>query len=250
MPPDSTLVIRMRDLLARSGRYELARLDDHQVRAASRSLLHSGASLRNLSDIATVLTFFSRSVAGDQIGLRQLLERAVDLLDFSVEPDHGLLYSGQYATYADPSKPPDSRLSDQIRAASDTPGTEQTPGALQAAKGRTAIGQTDAGRWLLRWNLRYLIGGDGEDAIWMRANGKFIEAFSGEVEVFLPFVEFDQVFRFQPAHPIFKITGITRIVYYLNDNAGRMLNPPPELFAAGVVKSAFGIPIVFRASAQ
>jgi hypothetical protein len=250
MPPDATLVLRLRDLLAQSGRYEISRLDDHQVRAASISVLHAGASLRNLADIATVLAFFSRSVAGDQIGLRQLLERAVELLDFSVDPNRGLLYSGQYATLADPWQPPDSRLTDQIRAGSNTPGTEQTPGARQAAAGKTAIGQTDAGRWLLRWNLRYLIGGDGEDAIWVRATGRFIEALSGEVEVFLAFAEFDRVFRALPAHPIFKIPEIKRIVYYLDDNAGRILNPSPELFNAGVVKQAFGKELVFRATAK
>jgi hypothetical protein len=236
----------MRDLLARSGRYEVSRLNDHQLNAASGALLHSGASLRNLADVATVLAFFSRSVAGDRIGLRQLFDRAIELLDFSVDPDTGLIYSGQYATYADMWQPPDIRLTAQIRAGSNTPGTEAPTGTIQAAKGKTVLGATDAGRWLLGWNLRYLIGGQAEDAIWLRATGKFIEALSGEAEVFLGSAEFDRVLRFLPAHPIFKIPEIKSIVYYLDDAGGRIPNPPAELYSTGVVKQAFGKQLVFR----
>jgi hypothetical protein len=248
MQLESSLAPRLRDLLMRSGRYEVARLDDHQVRQASRALLHSGASLRNLSDITTILTFFSGSAAGDRIGLRQLIDRAVELVDFSVDPNRGLLYSGQYATSADPWAPPDKRLTPQIRAGSNTPGTDAPAGTRQAAAGKTTIGQTSGGRWLLRWNLRYLIGGEGEDAIWLRATGRFMEALSGEAEVFLAYAEFDRVFKGPPAHPIFKIPEIKRIVYYLDDPAGRILNPPPELFTTGVVKKAFNKELVFRAS--
>ena len=93
----------------------------------------------------------------------------------------------------------------------------------------------------------YLIGGQAEDAIWVRATGKFIEALSGEVEVFLGSAEFDRVLRLTPAHPIFKIPEIKRIVYYLDDAAGRIPNPPAELYTNGVVKQAFGKQLVFRA---
>jgi hypothetical protein len=235
MQPESALAPRMRDLLVRSGRYEVSRLDDHQVRAASRSLLHSAATLRNLGDIETVLAFFSHSVAGDRIGLRQLLGRAVEMLDFRVDPDRGLLYAGQYATAADPWKAPDNRLTPQIREKAAPPG-------------KTAIGQTVGGRWLMRWNLRYMVGGDGEDAVWARATGRFTESFSGEVEVLLAYADFDHVFRALPSHPIFKIQRIAKVVYFLDDSARRMLNPPPELFTTGVVKKAFGLDLVFRAA--
>ena len=248
MQPDSILLTRMRDLLARSGRYEVSRLDDHQLHAASGALLHSAASLRNLLDVATVLAFFSRSVAGDRIGLRQLFDRAIELLDFSVDPNAGLIYSGQYATYADMWLPPDFRLTAQICARSNAPGIEAPTGTLQAAQGKTVLGETQAGRWLLAWNLRYLIGGQAEDAIWARATGRFIEALSGEVEVFLGSAEFDRVLRLTPAHPIFKIPEIKKIVYYLDDAAGRIPNPPAELYTTAVLKQAFGKQLVFRAT--
>ena len=136
----------MRDLLARSGRYEVSRLDDHQLHAASGALLHSAASLRNLLDVATVLAFFSRSVAGDRIGLRQLFDRAIDLLDFSVDRNTGLISPASMPPHADMWKPPDIRLTAQIRAGLQHAGKSNSASRhLQATQGKTVLGETEAG---------------------------------------------------------------------------------------------------------
>jgi hypothetical protein len=228
----------MRDLLSRTGHTDLGRLDDHQVRAAARALLTSGARLRSLSDIQTVLAFFSDSPAGDRMGLRQLLDRAIDLLEFTVEPDKGLLYAGQYATMQNLWMKPDDRLVAEIRAAAPLP---------SGAADKTTIAHTRGGKWLLRWNLRSLVASEGEGAAWAHATKRFMDALSGDVEVLLSFNEYDPLLRKPDWHPLYEVPGVKKVIYYLDDDSRRLMNPPKELFGEGVMKRAFGIALLFRA---
>jgi hypothetical protein len=230
-------LLAIRDLLARTGRIDISRLDDHQVRPAARSLLHSAARLRNLDDIRILLEYFSESGGAGRAALQQLFDRAIDLLDFRVEKDKALLYAGQYATFRSPWQPPDHRLIAGIRTAAPLP---------SGAADKTTIAHTAGGRWLLPWNLRYLLGADGEDAVWTHATRRFIEEASGEVAVLLPVKEFDDVMGMPQWHPLYGVPGVTRVVYYVDSDTQRLQNPPRQLFDAGVVKKAFDMELVFR----
>src|SRR5579883_2320547 len=139
----------MRDLLSRSGVHDVGRLNDHQIRNEARSLLRSAAALRNLAEVHALLTFASAIGDPDRTGLRALFRRAIELLDFSVAPGMGLLYAGQYSTYLEPWMGADDRLTEEIRAAEPLP---------SGAADKTTIAHTTGGRWLLPWNLRYLLG--------------------------------------------------------------------------------------------
>jgi hypothetical protein len=228
----------MRELLSRTGHADLSRLDNHQVRKAARAFANSGAILYSLSDIRTVLAFLSEAGIRDHIGLRQLFDRAIPLLDFKVEPHKGLLYAGQYATYLDLRTPPDDRLTEEIRAAAPLP---------SGAADKTTIAHTPGGRWLLPWNLRYLLGDSGEDAVWAHATGRFVDRLIGQVEVLLPFRDFNFVMTRLPWHPLFEVPDVTTVFYYLDDDPKRLFNPPKELFGPGLVKRAHGKTLVFQA---
>ena len=228
---------RMRHLLSRSGHGDLTRLDDYQVRHAALRLVTSGASLHTVSDIRTVIGIFVESPFPDRIGLRQLFDRAIALLDFRVDTDKGLVYAGQYKTYLDIYKPPDSRLTEEIRAAAPLPA---------GAADKTTIAHTPGGRWLLPWNLPSLVGSQEESAIWARATGRFIDALKGEVQVLLPLAEFEEAMK-GPWHPIYDTAGVKKVVYFLDGDWRRLLNPPKELFGIGIAKKLFGRNVVFRA---
>jgi len=230
-------LLEIRHLLARTGHANIGRMDDHQVRKAARSLPVSAASLRNLADIRRVLAWFSES-GGDRIGLLRLFDRAIDLLDFKTPPNKGLIYADQYFTMGDPSMAPDDRLTEEIRNAAARP---------SGAADKTTLAHTSGGKWLLPWNLRFLLGAAGEDQVWARATRRFVEALSGDAEVLLPTREFEFAMRTPPWHPLYEVAGITGVIYFLDDDARRILNPPRELFEAGVVRKVFGKNLVFRA---
>lgn len=231
-------LLELRDLLYRTGVTHLARMDDYQVRKQARVLLHSGSCLRNLADIRTVLNFCTYTGGGDRNSLQRLFDRALDMLDFRVEANKGLIYAGQYGTFRERWKHPDDRLTEEIRDAEELP---------SGAADKTTVAHTRGGQWLLPWNLRHLLGADGEDDVWAHATRNFIEKLSGEAQVLLPFREFDEAWRRTPWHPLYEVAGIKRVVYFMDDDSRQIMNPPKDLFTAGVAKKAFGLDLIFQA---
>ena len=228
MPADLSLPSRVRALLARRGRSDVCRLSDFEAAKAARSLLASAVHLRDLEDLATAAAFFAQTPLSHRAELRGLFERAVDLLDFTAERDRGILYDGQYAE----TPAAESRIAVEIGEGAGEPG---------------AIGTTSGGRWLQKWNLHFLLGGEAENAVWQRATKRFLRTLSGEVHVRLEYPAFNRVFRTLESHPLFGVAEVTRIVFRLTQGGSRMFNVDPALFGAGVVKRAHGKVVVFQA---
>jgi hypothetical protein len=234
LPADLSLYLRIRALLYRSGRVDISRLNDREVEQTAHSLLASGVYLRNIEDIEAAIAFFAQFAGANRQALLTLLERAAELLDFGTDRDRGVIYAAQYATYRDPLGAVDKRLAKQIRD-----GAEQ----------KGAIGSTPGGRWLLRRDLHFLIGGAFEDAVWARASERFIEALTGQVTVLPDYPQFDRALRTLAPHPLFNVPEITGILYRLDRDGARILNADPALFADGVIKQVHGrVLLTFRAA--
>jgi hypothetical protein len=248
-PLDSQTI---RAVLGTYGAHDLYRTDDHEIARRFGHLISGATRFRTISDVETAITFLSkegRVLASEYI---RLFETAVDLLSFRTPKDTGILYSGQYSRFVEHdtrggTASGDRQIGKLIGQFADSTVKMRTVALSRA--GKCPIDKTEGGRWLLRFNLAFVIGGPAEQAIWARASAKLVRNFEGEVEVFLAFPEFDRVFRSVEGHTLFQNPNVTRIVYFLEHGSSRLATMPPELFAAGIVRQVRGKELVFRVAA-
>lgn len=106
--------------------------------------------------------------------LTSLFMRAVALMDFSTEPDEGILYSGKES------------------------GVYMSKIAKEYAKQhrRKPLAWTKDGCWLNGWEpLATIVGSTNADQIWFAASIRYTNLLVGDVIIFLAKPDYDDVFR-------------------------------------------------------